>query len=291
MQVKIVIGTVAFMLTMVVMGYAALREPARMETFTNMYEARSIESGGTIFHSNCATCHGENGRAEECYNAEGEQEGCKGLPLNRAELLCGNPSPRMEAMQWLGSKHAFVAGTVTSGRSQNGMPTWGADFGGSLEPYEVEYVTKYVLNWETEDMCSQPTPTPVPWPQTVAELPAGNAAAGQELFEITYGCAACHGFLAEEGSNATGPWVGNFKTLDNTRVDGYSAADYVYESVLLPNAFISPDCPTGACGGPPSAMPDNFGVRLSLQDMADIMTYVLETDALEGNQTIVYPAP
>ncbi len=31
MQVKIVIGTVAFMMTMMLFGYAALREPARLE--------------------------------------------------------------------------------------------------------------------------------------------------------------------------------------------------------------------------------------------------------------------
>lgn len=287
MQVKIVIGTVAFMLTMVVMGYAALREPARMETYTNMYEARSIESGATIFHNNCATCHGENGKAEECYGPEGDQIGCVGRILNHAPLLCGNPSPRMEAMSWLGSKHAFIAGTVAAGRSANGMPTWGSEFGGSLEPYEVEYVTKYVLNWETVKMCSEPTLPPPDWPLTVAELPAGNAAAGEDLYTVTYGCSACHGNLDEEGSNAVGPWVGNFGDLDNVRIDGYLSADYMYESVLLPNDFISPDCPTGQCASP-SGMPDNFGLRMSIQDMADIMAYTLGTDTFEGNQEIDY---
>ena len=33
MQIKIVIGTIAFMLTMMVFGYSALREPARLERF------------------------------------------------------------------------------------------------------------------------------------------------------------------------------------------------------------------------------------------------------------------
>ena len=292
MQVKIVIGTVAFMLTMVVLGYAALREPARMETYTNMFEARSIESGAAIFHNNCATCHGENGKAEECYDAEGEQTGCIGRALNNPELVCGATTPRMEAMSWLGSKHSFIAGTIAAGRTANGMPTWGSDYGGSLEPYEVEYVTKYILNWEDWDeggICAQPTLPPPEWPQTVAELPQGNAANGAELYNVTYGCAACHGNIDEEGSNAVGPWVGNFKDLDNVRIDGYLAADYMYESVLLPNAFISPECPAGACASP-SGMPDNFGLRMQIQEMADIMAYTLGTDTFEGNQTIVYPA-
>jgi len=288
MQVKIVIGTVAFMLTMVVLGYAALREPARMETFTNMFEARSIESGAAIFHSNCASCHGENGKAEECYGSEGEQIGCAGRALNNAELLCGNPSSRMEAMSWLGSKHAFIAGTVAAGRSANGMPTWGSEYGGSLEPYEVEYVTKYVLNWETEDLCLQPTLPPVEWPETVAELPAGNAANGEQLYNVTYGCSACHGDIAEDGSNAVGPWSGNFSELDNVRIDGYTAADYLYESILLPSAYISPECPSGPCAGPPSAMPDNFGTRMSIQDMADVLAFTLGSEIFEGNQTIEY---
>ncbi len=288
MQVKIIISTVAFMLTMVIMGYAALREPARMETYTLMYEARSMEAGATIYHNNCTTCHGENGKAEECYNGDGEQIACAGRSLHNADLLCGATSKRMSDMQWLGSKHAFIAGTIAAGRSANGMPTWGAEYGGSLEPYEVEYVTKFVLNWETEALCSQPTLPPPDWPETVAELPAGNAANGEQLYSIDLGCAACHGNLAEEGSNAVGPWVGNFQNLDNVRIEGYTAADYMYESVLLPSEFISPECPTGVCAGPPSGMPDNFGTRMTIQDMADVMAYVLATETFEGNQTIVY---
>ena len=162
MQVKIVITTIAFMLTMIIFGYASLREPARMETFTNAYEGRRIEWGGTLYHGNCATCHGEHGKAEVCYDAEGEQVGCAGLALNNRALLCeeNGKSPRMEAMGWLGTQQAFIEGTITSGRPWAGMPTWGSQFGGSLEPYEVGYVAAYVMNWGTGDLCEGPPPEP-----------------------------------------------------------------------------------------------------------------------------------
>jgi hypothetical protein len=62
-----------------------------------------------------------------------------------------------------------------------------------------------------------------------------------------------------------------------TRVEGYTATDYLYESILEPNAFITEQCPTGPCLGPPSAMPANFAERMatSPQDLADIMAYLL----------------
>ena len=69
LQVKVIIGTIAFMLTMIVLGFAALREPARLQTYTLAAEARSVEAGAYLSYDNCATCHGEQGEARECYDA------------------------------------------------------------------------------------------------------------------------------------------------------------------------------------------------------------------------------
>ena len=290
MQVKLVITTIAFMLTMIVFGFAALSEPARMELFEGAYESRQVEFGASIYYSNCATCHGQEGKAELCYDAEGEQIGCAGRSLHNAELLCGEPSPRLVAMGWEnGTKAGFINATVNAGRAQNGMPLWGADYGGPLEDYEVENVTNFVLNWQTEDLCSEPPPEPPSWPEDVAELPAGDAANGEQLYQVTYGCAACHGQIDQEGTNAVGPWAGAFKNREDTQ-PGYTAAEYLYESILLPSAYISPECPTGPCAGPPSAMPNNFPLRMTIQEMSDMMAYLLETSEFESNgNAIVYP--
>lgn len=292
MQVKIVIGTIAFMLTMIVFGYAALREPARMVTWTAAAEARSIEQGAKLFHANCATCHGENGKAEECYDpSTGEQIGCKGLVLNHRPLLCvyEGSSERMDLMKWEGTLHGYIASTLEAGRVANGMPTWGADYGGPLEKYQIDYLTEYVMNWRTEDMCEGPVATREPLPETASGLPEGDAANGEGLFTITYGCAACHGNIDEAGSNAVGPWVGTWQAEAGNKIEGYTAADYVYESILLPSAYIAQNCPTGPCNGPPSGMPDNFGARMSNQDLADVMAYVLGTSTLEGDNVVEYP--
>ena len=66
MQVKVVIGTAAFMLTMIILGYAALREPSRLEDMAGAFTGRSVETGGIIFDNQCANCHGVEGKAQDC---------------------------------------------------------------------------------------------------------------------------------------------------------------------------------------------------------------------------------
>lgn len=291
MQVKIIIGTIAFMLTMVIIGFISLREPARLDAFTDAYAGRSVENGAEIFFDNCATCHGVNGRAEECFDpASGEQIGCQGLPLNNAQLVCGATSPRMEAMGWAGSKHSFIQSTISAGRPWNGMPTWGEQYGGPLQGNQVEDVTLFVLNWENEELCEEPAEGVADeWPVVVADLPEGDPDSGQELYAVTFGCQACHGDPAGDASTATlGPWLGNIAEEGAERRDGYTAADYVYESILHPNAFIAPDCPTGPCSEP-SQMPPDFGARMEQQDMADVMAYMLGTGQFESNTEIELP--
>ena len=291
MPVKIIIGTIAFMLTMIVIGFISLLEPARMEAFSEAYTGRSVENGAELFANNCATCHGINGRgpADECFNpSSGEPTACIGLPLNSAQLVCGTRSARMEAMGWAGTKLDFVQSTVSSGRPWNGMPTWGEEFGGPLQPNQVLDVTLFVLNWENDELCAEPTPEPVAWPATVAELPEGNPDNGRELYAVTFGCQACHGQLEEEGTAAIGPWLGDIDEEGAGRVEGYTAADYVYESILNPNAHIAPDCPNGPCSEP-SAMPPDFSVRMTQQDMADVISFLLGTGEFESSAEIQLP--
>lgn len=280
MQVKIIIGTVSFMIAMMVLGYAALRETARLERFTSAREGRQIEAGAHLFEQNCTTCHGVNAKAEECYDASsGEPIGCIGLPLNYAPLLCGDTTLRMEALNWEGTKAGLINATLTSGRYGTQMASWSQDFGGPLRPDEIEDLTQYILNFETEELCSTPIVT-YDWPETYAdflvEFPEGDAANGEQLF-LSYGCTGCHGNLEDEASAVVGPWLGNISEVGAARVDGLTAEEYVYESILYPSNFIVPECPTGPCTGPPSAMPDNFPLRMGAnpQDLVDVMTYIL----------------
>lgn len=283
MQIKIVIGTVAFMLTMIILGFAVLREPGRLEEFSHAYTGRSIETGARLFQSNCATCHGIDGRAEQCFDAAGNQIGCQGLPLNYAPLLCGDRSQRMQALNWEGSKQAFIHTTIAAGRFGTVMPTWSEQFGGPMRDDQVQDVTLYVLNWESEELCSEPIVT-FDWPEEVADflalpdIQAGDPVNGEALY-LTYGCIGCHGDPAQPGTNEVGPWLGDIETVGETRVEGMSAEQYVYHSVLYPSDFIAPDCPTGPCAGPPSPMP-SFADRMGSQpqDLADILAYLFQNN-------------
>ncbi|MDX1688068.1 MAG: c-type cytochrome [Candidatus Promineifilaceae bacterium] len=292
MQTKIIIGTIAFMLTMIILGFVALREPARMDTFTDAYAGRSIERGALVFANNCATCHGVNGRAEECYDpSSGEPTGCIGRRLNNPDMLCGTRPQRLVQTGWSGSKANFVRSAVAAGRPGTEMPAWLQDYGGPLQQNEVRNVTLFVLNWESEELCGDQEAVVGPeWPRQVSELPAGDAESGQELYAVTYGCQGCHGDpQGDAGTAAVGPWLGDIATVGAERIEDYTAADYLYESILKPNQLIAPECPTGDCLEP-SAMPGDFGERMTLQDMADIMAYLLDTSEFESNVEVEYPA-
>ncbi|MDL1899840.1 cytochrome c [Anaerolineae bacterium CFX9] len=59
---RIIVGTVAFLGIMVLVGWLAINEGGRMQAFERQFLARSIERGAALFSSNCTSCHGTDGR-------------------------------------------------------------------------------------------------------------------------------------------------------------------------------------------------------------------------------------
>lgn len=59
---RVLVGIISFVAIMVLVGWVAINENARMASFTRQYNARSIERGAELFASNCTTCHGADGR-------------------------------------------------------------------------------------------------------------------------------------------------------------------------------------------------------------------------------------
>lgn len=278
MQVKILIGTVAFMLTMIVFGYAALREPTRLEHFTLAAEARQIETGAELYVNNCATCHGVEAKAQECYDAAGNPIACQGLPLNYAPLLCGTEPERLELAGWDGTKESFILRTVAAGRGAI-MPAWSERYGGPMRDDQVQNVTAFVLNFESEELCSGPPPVAYEFPETYEEFrndypEDGDLARGEELYTLNYGCAGCHGQPDEPGWEGTGPWLGDIEVNAPERVPDYSVEQYVYESILHPGAYV-------VAGYADGLMPRDFAQRMALteempQDLVDIMAYTID---------------
>jgi len=84
----------------------------------------------------------------------------------------------------------------------------------------------------------------------------------------TFGCPACHRVGAQNGVAPS--WVG-IAARAGTRRPPLSAAEYVYESIVNPSAYV--------VSGYSDIMPKDFGQRLSDQQLADLIAYLLTPDA------------
>jgi mono/diheme cytochrome c family protein len=106
-------------------------------------------------------------------------------------------------------------------------------------------------------------------------LPIADAGRGARLYDEVYGCSACHGDPHVPESNNIGPHLGSIGLVADHRVQSEPAAQYIYESILNPDAFIAPECKGGAPCQKPSAMPE-YSTLINLQDAADLLAYLLE---------------
>lgn len=110
-------------------------------------------------------------------------------------------------------------------------------------------------------------------------LPIGKPARGEGLYMGVYGCVACHGNPQVAGTAVVGPHLGGIGLAGATRIEGKTAAQYIYESILEPGGFIAPECQNGQPCAEPTAMPE-YASLLTLQDVADVLAYLL---AQEGD--------
>ena len=265
-------GTLAFIGAVTLLIIMSIMEPARMESFTRSYESRQIEQGALIFESSCLPCHGPQGEGTPL-----------GPPLSRADLFNGE---YLDAIGWSGSLDDFLRSTVSAGRAvptegtnfPQPMPTWGKDFGGPLRPDQIENVVAYVMNWGDRAIAGiEPTEVSdgvMMGTDIFIELPEGDPAAGQVLAEQTLGCTACHtltevgpGWEAEAGLPGIGVRGGIRIQQDDYTGNATSNDQYLIESVVETNVFLVE-------GFQASVMPTNFGERVTLQDMADLLAFL-----------------
>lgn len=61
-QTRVLLGLSFFAGIVLLVGWVAINEPARMQVFTAQHQGRSIEAGAAIFLNTCSTCHGVDGK-------------------------------------------------------------------------------------------------------------------------------------------------------------------------------------------------------------------------------------
>ncbi|MCP4363554.1 MAG: c-type cytochrome [Chloroflexi bacterium] len=135
------------------------------------------------------------------------------------------------------------------------------------------------LNQPTaEELSQMPTPTatataaptnipaPTPTPRPI------EGATAEEVI-LNSGCGACHAIGALGEGGKVGPDLSDIGAAAGERIAGLSAADYLRQSILDPNAHLVPDCPNGPCLA--NIMPRDYTSRLTPEQIETMVTFLL----------------
>ncbi len=262
------LGALFILLSSGLLLYEGFTEEKSLEQNLVEQEAVAIETGAALYVQACAECHGLDGR------------GGIGAPLNDPHLFDLGPEGRLAELGWLGSLEDFLVATVSGGRAVStrpelypgkgqgfAMPAWAVEFGGPLRQDEIRDLAVFMMNWEAEANQEVRVERDFLIPPSEDPVFAGRLVYNQ------FGCGACH---AIEGISVgvVGPDLTNIATVAATRIDGYSAEEYIRESILMPGAFISPECPNGPCAEP-SVMPATFADQMSADQLDRLLVFLL----------------
>jgi hypothetical protein len=97
------------------------------------------------------------------------------------------------------------------------------------------------------------------------------AASAEEAF-VKFECKLCHlipGMSPDEGEGELGPDLNGIHEFGAKRVKGKGAKEYIRESIVDPNAFISPDFDA-------DVMPPDFPERMTVKELEMIVQYLSE---------------
>jgi nitric oxide reductase subunit C len=96
----------------------------------------------------------------------------------------------------------------------------------------------------------------------------GNATEGQRIFNEVASppCSSCHS--VDPGVTLVGPSLVGIGTSAGSIESGTSAEEYLRQSIVDPNAFITP-------GFGANIMPANYGSQLSAQQINDLVAYLM----------------
>ncbi len=237
---RILVGLLAVLIAISGVIYNGIGEVDRQVEFERAFHGRSIEVGAALFTEYCAECHGLHG------------EGTPRAPTLNSKQFFEN---RIEEIGYQGGLEAYIRLTVAGGRPvkttdtwPENMPTWSVDYGGPLRNDQIDTIVSYIMNWEKE----APDVEAAPALTITGDTPEER---GGNLFQAL-GCVACH--MINGNGGAVGPDLSNVYN---------KGEDYIRESILMPNAVIAEGYQSGI-------MPQNFGERLTDQDLDELIAYL-----------------
>lgn len=200
------------------------------------------------------------------------------LEFGTAELVLHSP----HGTRWP-SGAAFDTVPLAPGHGLTSMVTFDVADGDEsvVLGWERNGAWQRILETRSPPAAKLPALVDTEWPKDVARLPPGNAQRGQALFTGRLACFTCHGTPGAPGQSTVGPPLDGVGRIAQTRVPGLSAAQYLYESLLHPDAFVAPVCARGQPCEQPSTMPF-YGEVMSLGDMADLVAF-LATQTQDGS--------
>lgn len=174
-------------------------------------------------------------------------------------VLYGTPTATPNGAQSSQKTSSQPAVTPTSNNVQNGVSPTAANAQNAAPTMTL------VLSTATPTILVSPTGVAL---VTIpaARVNAGDPTRGQALFQGAGACSACHDVA--NGVTIVGPSLKGVASRAGSREPGKSAADYLHESIVSPNAFIVP-------GFQPNIMPQTFTQTLSTQQINDLVAYLL----------------
>jgi len=104
-------------------------------------------------------------------------------------------------------------------------------------------------------------------PDDIRQAVEGADTSAAETVALKYGCVGCHAL--DPNAVMTGPTWHNMGDTAVIRVPGESPALYLYESIVNPNAYVVP-------GYPGNIMPATFGEQMSVQELGEMVAYLLQ---------------
>lgn len=114
--------------------------------------------------------------------------------------------------------------------------------------------------------------------------PSAEAELGRQIFEDRGGpeCRDCHSL---DGTEAKGPTFLGLADVAGDRVPGMSAAEYLYQSIVEPRAFMV--LPGTWPENPEAEMPTAYGVLFNESQLDGLVAFVLELDRMlaKSNQS------